>query len=224
MLSQLFQSVFSQSTMSVSSWGLVLSLLTSMILGLGLAYIYRYRTDYSRDFAMMLVVLPTLIAVIIFLVNGNLGTSVAVAGAFSLIRFRSPASSSKELLFVFMATAVGLATGVGYLFLALWLTLLVGGVMIALERVRFSSKKTDWQELTIGLPQGSDHKVLLNQFVAELGTDVFLEKVKVKQEYLEVTYRLMLPWSDDTWLERLSIVDSSWIVNFSRTTKKKKSL
>lgn len=224
MLNQLFQSVISQSTVSTSGWGLVLSLLTSMVLGLALAYLYQHKTTYSRDFAMMLVVLPTLIAVIIVLVNGNLGTSVAVAGAFSLIKFRSPASSSKELLLVLMATAVGLATGMGYLFLALWMTLLVGGVMILLEKTRFASKTRDWQELTISLPQGATPRLLLERFIAELGTDVVLEKAKVNQNRLEVTYRVMLPWSEETWLQRLSTLDSDWVVSLSRTTKKKKSL
>ncbi|MGT2896599.1 DUF4956 domain-containing protein [Streptococcus entericus] len=224
MLNQLFQSVISQSTVSTSGWGLVLSLLTSMVLGFALAYLYQHKTTYSRDFAMMLVVLPTLIAVIIVLVNGNLGTSVAVAGAFSLIKFRSPASSSKELLLVLMATAVGLATGMGYLFLALWMTLLVGGVMILLEKTRFASKTRDWQELTISLPQGATPRLLLERFIAELGTDVVLEKAKVNQNRLEVTYRVMLPWSEETWLQRLSTLDSDWVVSLSRTTKKKKSL
>lgn len=224
MLNQLFQSVISQSTVSTSGWGLVLSLLASMVLGLALAYLYQHKTTYSRDFAMMLVVLPTLIAVIIFLVNGNLGTSVAVAGAFSLIKFRSPASSSKELLLVFMATAVGLATGMGYLFLALWMTLLVGGTMLALEKTRFASNTKDWQELTISLPQGATPRLLLERFIAELGTDAVLEKAKVNQNRLEVTYRVMLPWSEETWLQHLSTLDSDWVVSLSRTTKKKKSL
>lgn len=127
MLSAIFQSVYSQATVSINPLWVLVSFLVSLFLGGILAYLYRSQTTYSRDFALTLVVLPSLIALVIFLVNGNLGTSVAVAGAFSLIKFRSPASSSKELLLVFMATALGLAIGMGYLLLALVTTLVVGG-------------------------------------------------------------------------------------------------
>ena len=106
--------------MSVSQIAWILA--TSLILGLVLAMVYKYKTLHTKEFVVTLTLMPALIAIIILLVNGNLGTSVAVAGAFSLIRFRSAAGSSKELLAVFLATAIGLATGMGYLLLAVAFT------------------------------------------------------------------------------------------------------
>ncbi|WP_454922683.1 DUF4956 domain-containing protein, partial [Abiotrophia defectiva] len=75
---------------------LMMSLLVALLTGLWLAWVYKYKTLYTKDFVITLALLPTIIAMIIFLVNGNLGTSVAVAGTFSLIRFRSAAGGAKE--------------------------------------------------------------------------------------------------------------------------------
>ena len=104
---------------------LMMSLVVALITGLWLAWVYKYKTLYTKDFVITLALLPTIIAMIIFLVNGNLGTSVAVAGTFSLIRFRSAAGGAKEMLVIFMATAIGLACGMGYVFLALGFTLVL---------------------------------------------------------------------------------------------------
>lgn len=224
MLSAIFQSVFSQANVAINPIWFLTSLLVSLALGWVLAKLYRSQTPSSRDFAMTLVVLPSLIAVIIFLVNGNLGTSVAVAGAFSLIKFRSPASSSKELLLVFMATALGLATGMGYLLLAILMTLLVTGVLAVLERVWTQQKTGQPQQVTVSLPQTSDSRQHLEAFLEQLGTSPLLEKVTVKQGRLELTYLLLLNLSDQELLDRLQALDPNWTISLSRTAKKKKSL
>lgn len=224
MLSTMFQSVFRQASVVINPIWLLASLLVSLGLGLVLAKLYRSHPLASREFAMTLVVLPSLIAVVIFLVNGNLGTSVAVAGAFSLIKFRSPASSSKELLLVFMATAVGLATGMGYLMLATLMTLLVGGVFLILEKTWTDKQGRQLQQVTISLPQASSSRHDLATFLEQLGTSPLLEKVTVKQGRLELTYLLLLDLSDQELLDHLQSLDPDWAISLSRTVQKKKSL
>lgn len=224
MLNQLFQSVFSQASVSIHPLWFLTSLLVSLFLGVVLAKLYRLQAGSSREFAQTLVVLPSLIAVVIFLVNGNLGTSVAVAGAFSLIKFRSPASSSKELLLVFMATALGLATGMGYLFLAFLLTILIGLALFILERVWVEKKGGQWQQITIGIPQEAEHLRQLEVLWTQLGTYPVLEKANSKKGTLELTYLLALELSDEALLDHLLAVNSAWNISFSRTIKKKKSL
>lgn len=224
MLEQVLQSVFSQAVVSVNPLMLVWSVLTSLALGGVLAWVYRYKTTYSKEFAMTLVVLPSLIAMIIFLVNGNLGTSVAVAGAFSLIKFRSPASSSKELLLVFMATAIGLATGMGYLVLALALTLLVTTVMVILERFDVLESGSQWQQLSVRFPRDAHHQPRLEQLLAELGQDSVLETIKVKDKELELSYSLTSRCSEQHLVSQLMSVDQTWTVQIARMAKKKKSL
>lgn len=131
---QLFSSIFQTAASSLTLSQLVWSLGVSLLLGVLLALVYQQGSQVSRDFVVALALLPTLIGVMIFLINGNLGTSVAVAGAFSLIRFRSAAGSSRELLAVFLATAIGLATGMGYLLLAAVFTLVILAAMVCYEK------------------------------------------------------------------------------------------
>lgn len=224
MLNHLLQSVFSQSSVVVSPLMLFWSALVSLFLGGLLSALYRYKTSYSKEFAVTLVVLPTLIATIIFLVNGNLGTSVAVAGAFSLIKFRSPASSSKELLLVFMATAVGLATGMGYLTLATVLTLLVSAVLVLLEHLAFRGRSSHWHQVRVRFPASPENQQQLSSLLNHLGQTSQLETVKVKQGELDLTYLVLSNWSDQDLLQQLLAVDNTWTVTVERSIKKKKAL
>lgn len=114
-MSNLFNSIFNDATATASPLQLMLALLVSLVLGLTLTWTYKYRTLYTREFVISLTLLPCLMTLVIFLVNGSLGTSIAVAGTFSLIRFRSATSGSRELIAVFMAMIIGLASGTGYL-------------------------------------------------------------------------------------------------------------
>ena len=118
-MSNLFNSIFNDATATASPLQLMLALLVSLVLGLALTWTYKYRTLYTREFVISLTLLPCLMTLVIFLVNGSLGTSIAVAGTFSLIRFRSATSGSRELIAVFMAMIIGLASGTGYLLLTI---------------------------------------------------------------------------------------------------------
>ena len=90
----------------------------SLLLGVGTAALSMFRSKYSKSFVLTLAVLPALVQLVIMMVNGNIGAGVAVAGAFGLIRFRSAPGSAKEIGLVFLATAIGLATGMGYVAIA----------------------------------------------------------------------------------------------------------
>ena len=117
MITQLFNSIYSSAEVKVNPLALIASLMTGLILGFILAKVYKHQTIYTKEFVITLSLLPS---IIIFLVNGNLRTSVAVAGTFSLIRFRSAAGGSKELLAIFMATAIGITTGMDFLTLGVF--------------------------------------------------------------------------------------------------------
>ena len=156
MQTDLFSSILTttNSSMTVSQIGLILA--TSLVLGVVLAMVYKYKTLHTKEFVITLTLMPALIAIIILLVNGNLGTSVAVAGAFSLIRFRSAAGSSKELLAVFLATAIGLATGMGYLLLAATFTLILSLLIFLLEQSSFGKPSSKYRYLILTVPKEFD--------------------------------------------------------------------
>ena len=133
-MSNLFNSIFNDTTATANPIQLFLALLVSLILGLALTWAYKHRTLYTREFAVSLTLLPCLMTLVIFLVNGSLGTSIAVAGTFSLIRFRSATSGSRELIAIFLAMIIGLATGTGYLALAVLFTVFILAVWLLLEK------------------------------------------------------------------------------------------
>ena len=156
MQTELFNSILSTTTSSMTVSQIAWILATSLILGLVLAMVYKYKTLHTKEFVITLTLMPALIAIIILLVNGNLGTSVAVAGAFSLIRFRSAAGSSKELLAIFLATAIGLATGMGYLLLAATFTLILSLLIFLLEQSSFGKPSSKYRYLILTVPKEFD--------------------------------------------------------------------
>ncbi|KXT69451.1 DUF4956 domain-containing protein [Streptococcus cristatus] len=161
MITQLFNSIYSSAEIKVNPLALIASLVTGLILGIILAKVYKHQTIYTKEFVITLSLLPAIISIIIFLVNGNLGTSVAVAGTFSLIRFRSAAGGSKELLAIFMATAIGITIGMGFLALGVFFTLLISFFWLLFEKMSFSSVSQTRHYVQIQIPAELDYEVLL---------------------------------------------------------------
>ena len=158
MFDQLFSDVFTGTTVNPASMFGAIGI--ALVLGLILAKVYQYKTIYSKSFMMTLVMLPTLIAIVIFLVNGSLGAGVAVMGAFSLIRFRSAPGGAKELLAIFLAMTIGIAVGMGYLVFASVFTIIMSVVMLLLETVNFGQMKHSMRQVTVVIPESLDYETV----------------------------------------------------------------
>lgn len=171
----LFNSIFNNATASADPFQSLLAMLVSLVLGLALTWTYQYRTLYTREFAISLTLLPCLMTLVIFLVNGSLGTSIAVAGTFSLIRFRSATSGSRELIAIFLAMIIGLACGTGYLFLAILFTLFILGVWFLLENQQSKNDNQRRRLLTITVANQenvtSTIQNALKEFCSEIDMD-----------------------------------------------------
>ena len=165
----------------------IICTLASLILGVLIAVVSMYKTRSSQSFAITLAILPAVVQIIIMLVNGNIGTGVAVAGAFSLVRFRSAPGSAKEIGSIFLAMAVGLATGMGYVFLAAIMFLLVSAVMIILTATGFGNKKTE-KMLKITIPENLDYEGLFDDLFEKY--TLSHELVKVKTSNMGTLYEL----------------------------------
>ena len=112
----IFRGLFdSDITQVISVTDFLLCLGCALILGFVMAFTYMYRSRYTKSFVVTLVLLPAVVCVVIMLVNGNVGTGVAVAGTFSLVRFRSVPGTAREICTLFLAMGAGLITGMGYL-------------------------------------------------------------------------------------------------------------
>ena len=113
-------------TTALTASGFMWCTLASIVLGLLCSAIYMFKHKYSKNFVVTLALLPVIVQMVITLVNGNIGAGVAVMGVFSLVRFRSIAGTAKDIGSVFLAMAIGLATGMGYIGVAALLTIVVG--------------------------------------------------------------------------------------------------
>lgn len=176
MFDQLFNDVFTGTTINPASMFGAIGV--GLVLGLILAKVYQYKTVYSRSFMMTLVMLPTLIAIVIFLVNGSLGAGVAVMGAFSLIRFRSAPGGAKELLAIFLAMTIGIAVGMGYLIFASIFTIIMSVVMLLLETVNFGQMKHSMRQVTVVIPESLDYEMVFDDIFQKATNYVELANVK----------------------------------------------
>ncbi len=191
---QLFNSIFTTSNSNITLTQMALTLGVSLLLGVLLAAVYKYKSNYSKEFVITLSLMPSLIAVIIFLVNGNLGTSVAVAGTFGLIKFRSAAGSSKEMLAVLLAMTIGLATGMGYLGLAAIVTVFLSLAILIFENTKFVQVDKNRRHLVITVPKEFDyHQFFEKQFEQSCKEATLLSvRYKKKKEALILEYQITL--------------------------------
>ena len=140
MLNTIFRGIFDTDMTSViSPSDFLLCVGCALVIGLILAASYMYGTKYTKSFVASLALLPAVVCVVIMMVNGNVGTGVAVAGAFSLVRFRSAPGSAKEIGAIFLAMCTGLVAGMGYLAYALLSALVLGGIMLVYNRMDFGT-------------------------------------------------------------------------------------
>jgi len=166
----------------------------SVVLGLATAALAMYRSKYSQSFILTLAMLPAMVQVIIMLVNGNIGAGVAVAGAFGLIRFRSAPGSAKEIGMVFLATAIGLATGMGYVALAAAFFAVMAALALLLTATGFGAGRADVRELKITIPENLDYDGLFDDLFAKYTREAALERVKTSNmgTLYELSYQIVL--------------------------------
>lgn len=160
MLESLMNLSTATSTITLSQ--LLINTVASLIIGLGAAYIYMYRNRYSKSFVVTLALLPAMVQIVIMIVNGNIGTGIAVMGAFSLVRFRSIPGSAREIGSIFFAMALGLATGTGLVAYAFLFLTVVGGMTVLLTKSQFGERKHIEKDLKITIPENLNYEGLFD--------------------------------------------------------------
>lgn len=156
----MFTSVFGTSdslVSNISSIDFLWCCLASLVLGCAVAMVYMFKHTYSKNFVVTLALLPLIVQMVITLVNGNLGAGIAVMGVFNLVRFRSIPGSAKDIGSVFFAMAIGLATGMGFLWLAAAFTVIVGVANVVYVLSPFGKKKEPGKSLKITIPEDLDY-------------------------------------------------------------------
>ena len=197
MLDNLFRGLFdSDLTTVISITDFLLCMGFSLILGLVMAFAYMYRTRYTKSFVVTLALLPAVVCVVIMLVNGNVGTGVAVAGAFSLVRFRSVPGTAKEICTLFLAMGAGLIAGMGYLGFAVLFTVVMCAVFVLYNRLDFGAKKNSdaYKTFAITIPEDLDYSGIFDDIFAEYTVSHDLARVKSTNmgSMFKLTYNVTL--------------------------------
>ncbi len=161
----------------VSAGAIIILSLVAVVLGVIIALTHKATGKYNKNFLTTISLLPLMVMSVIMVVNGNLGMAVGVAGTFSLVRFRSVPGTSKEILTVFFAMAVGLALGAGYIVLAPVMTIFAALMFIILSKVSLFDKDKKEKYLKILLPENLDYTDIFNDI---------LNKYTDKNELLQV--------------------------------------
>ncbi|MBE6827617.1 MAG: DUF4956 domain-containing protein [Ruminococcaceae bacterium] len=166
----------------------------SLVLGIGTALVYSFKNRCTQSFAVTLAMLPAIVQIVIMLVNGNIGAGVAVAGAFSLVRFRSAPGTAKEIGAIFMAMAIGLATGMGYVALAGIFFAILSVFIIVLTVTDFGSGNSSARTLKITIPENLDYDGLFDDLFEQYTKHASLEKVKTTNmgTMFELQYEIIL--------------------------------
>lgn len=168
----------------------------SFVIGLILAGAYMFRTRYTKSFVVTLAMLPAIVCVVIMMVNGNVGTGVAVAGAFSLVRFRSVPGTAKEIGALFMAMGAGLITGMGYLGFAIVFAVILAVITILLSFVDFGARKNvaRYKTLRITIPEDLDYTGVFDEIFKEYAENYELAQVRTTNmgSLFRLTYDMVL--------------------------------
>lgn len=150
----------------------------SLLLGLLVAICFSFRSHFSRSFALTLAILPAIVSVIIMMVSGSIGAGVAVAGTFSLVRFRSEPGTARQIGALFLAVALGIACGMGYVVLAGAFFALVTVFFLLLLLVGFGENRGVQRDLRITIPEDLDYEGIFDDLFASYTSAHSLDRVK----------------------------------------------
>lgn len=186
MTAALFESIIQNGTMTGTTF--FISTICSLSIGLFITYIYTLKNRYTKSFLITLVLLPAIVQLVIMLVNGNIGAGVAVAGAFSLVRFRSAAGTGQEITAIFLSMAVGLATGMGYIAIAIVFSLTISLAALILNQSHFGESGAGDRILHITIPEDLDFEGVFDDIFNEYTEKA--ENIEVRTAGMGSLYKL----------------------------------
>ena len=172
----------------------IILVLVSLVLGGIMALIHTYRNDYTKSFVMTLAILPAVICVVILMVNGNIGAGVAVAGTFSLVRFRSAPGTAREIGAIFAVMGMGLIMGMGYIGYAALFTCLIGLAILMYSRFSADGEKRTRKILKITIPENLNYSDVFDEFLEKYTKSYKLKQVKTSNmgSLYKLSYEIVL--------------------------------
>ncbi|MBR3320016.1 DUF4956 domain-containing protein [Candidatus Saccharibacteria bacterium] len=219
----MFNSVFDTAASGLNITTILLCSAVALALGLVIAFTHMKTSKTSRNFLITLTILPLLVQVVMLMVNGSLGTSIAILGAFSLIRFRSIAGNSKEISSVFFAMAIGLALGMGHILFAAVITAITVIVILILSKTKIFNLTSQPQTLEIVIPEDLDYTHAFDAEFKKYTTSHELVRSKTTNmgSLYQLTYDVCLKKSasEKEFLDAIRVKNSNLKVLLSHVSK-----
>ena len=159
----MFSSIFNTSSTGLDITTALICAGVALILGIAIAITHLKTSQTTKGFLITLAVLPLLVMAVMIMINGNLGTSIAILGAFSLIRFRSIQGRAKDLLSVFFAMMVGLALGMGHILFATVISIIAIIAIVFLSYTHFLEPNQNERVLKIIIPEDLDYDEVFDE-------------------------------------------------------------
>ena len=172
----------------------LMCIFAALVLGVLTALVFSFRNKHSGSLILALAVLPPIVTLVIMMVNGNIGAGLAVAGTFSLVRFRSAPGTAKEICGLFMSTAIGITCGMGFIGIAAVFFLVMAVFLVLLSLFRFGETAASSRQLKITIPENLDYDGLFDDIFEKYTSRHELVKVKTTNmgTLYELTYTINL--------------------------------
>ncbi len=223
MLEKIFKGLFdTELTSVICVTDFLLCVGFSLVLGLLMACAYMYKTRYTKSFVITLAILPAVVCVVIMMVNGNVGAGVAVAGAFSLVRFRSVPGTAKEIGTLFLAMGAGLIAGMGYLGFSFLFTVILCSVFLLYNKIDFGAKKNAaaYKSIRIVIPEDLDYTGVFDDIFMAYTNSCELVNVKTTNmgSMFRLTYDVVLkdPAKEKELIDKLRCRNGNLEIDVSR--------
>ena len=188
----LFNSVIPSTGITPSIF--IILVLVSLALGGLIALIHTFKNDYTKSFVMTLAILPAVVCVVILMVNGNIGAGVAVAGTFSLVRFRSAPGTAREIGAIFAAMGMGLIMGMGYVGYAALFTVLIGLAILFYAGLTSENSRQIKKNLKITIPEDLNYTDVFDDILEKYTRSYRLKQVKTSNmgSLFKLSYEIVL--------------------------------
>lgn len=202
---------FVTNTSTLAMADAIVSVLSALVLGLIISVVFKLtnKSNGKKDYQIAMIMLPSVVAMLIFLINNNVATAFSLAGAFGLIRFRSEQGSVIDVVYIFFSLVVGLACGLGYPLYGLVFTIIISLLMFVISAIRPNKEYT----LQITIPENVDYEVAFNKIFENFTTKHYLVHVKSKDfgSLFELQYKLTMKENKQMkkFLDDLRVVNSN---------------
>lgn len=229
-MGDIFSGIFTGTTGDIALADFLIGIGSALVLGILLSAVHMYKSTYTRSFVVTLALLPAVVSIVIMMVSGSIGAGVAVAGTFSLVRFRSVPGTAKEIGTIFLAMAVGLACGMGYPMYALLFTVITCAANLILTVIGFGSKKNEqlYKVLHITVPEDLEYADIFTDIFAKYTSEAKMTQVKTTNlgSLNKLTYNIILKGTgtEKSFIDELRCRNGNLEINLTAASAENKEM